>query len=102
MCFGSQARIRLFNAAALDAREKISLSAADVAEGAIASVVRNGGEIDAYPISYFVRITPLTLWPSWRLKPRRLVLPCGLLLFTAGTSQFGGHGAKGLFLQARC
>eukprot|EP01051_Picozoa_sp_SAG22_P001341 SAG22_NODE_52_length_24288_cov_15.594568_9_plen_119_part_00 len=42
-------------AAALDALEKISLASAEVAEGAIASVVRNGsGSIDAYPITHFV------------------------------------------------
>ena len=53
-------RITLYNNAALDAREVITLSQADIAEGAIATVVREGGggggseKVEARPISDFV------------------------------------------------
>ena len=53
-------RITLYNNAALDAREVITLSQADVAEGAIATVVRSGSsgggsdKVVARPISDFL------------------------------------------------
>ena len=50
-------RIRLFNNAALDARETISLAQADIAEGAIATVVRGGtGDVEALPIADFLPV----------------------------------------------
>jgi FkbM family methyltransferase len=53
-------RITLYNNAALDAREVITLSQADIAEGAIATVVREGSggggseKVEARPISDFI------------------------------------------------
>ena len=86
--------IRLFNAAALDAQEKINLAQAEVAEGAIATVVRSGGQSSSSSSSSSsVSSSPSSL-PSYPCRPR----PRRLVSFFRPQSQ---HSGRTLQVQAQ-